>query len=108
MEKPKTLKIDDVEYVRKADIKPNTQERPTTKQIVVMNRGWVVIGDVEKVGEEFHIHNASTIRYWGTTKGLGELRTGATPKTKLDPIGSIQAHELTIVFRMNVEVDKWN
>jgi hypothetical protein len=48
MSKPETIKIDEVEYVR-AD---KVEVRPTKKHIVVLQRGWVVIGDVEKTETE--------------------------------------------------------
>ena len=69
MSKPSTIIIDEVEYVR-AD---SVSVKPTKKQIVVLQRGWVVIGDVEKTADEVKINNCSVIRVWGTENGLGEL-----------------------------------
>ena len=39
--------------------------------------------------EEVLLHNASTIRVWGTTRGLGELCAGPTATTQLDPIPEV-------------------
>lgn len=77
------------------------------KQIVVLQRGWVVVGDVNKVGDELVIEDASVIRIWGTTKGLGELVNGPTKSTVLDKAGTITVHQLAVVFALDVDVDKW-
>ena len=104
MAKPNTLKIDDIEYVR-AD---NVAFTPTTKQIVVLQRGWIVIGDVNKTDTEVHIRNCSVIRVWGTTNGLGEIaENGPTNKTELDPCPAVTVHPLGVVLYMNVNEDKW-
>lgn len=79
----------------------------TKKQIVVLQRGWVVVGDVTTADDHLTIENASVIRYWGTTAGLGELVNGPTPKTKLDKAGTITAHELAVVFALDVDAEKW-
>jgi len=105
MSKPNTLKIDDVEYVR-AD---QAQVVPTTKQIVVLQRGWIVVGDVQKANTEVHINNCAVIRIWGTSKGLGEIaQNGPTSKTKLDPCPPVTVHPLSVVLYMNVNEGKWN
>ncbi len=104
MAKPTTLKIDEVEYVR-AD---SVEVVPTTKQIVVLQRGWVVIGDVEKTKTEVKINNCSVIRIWGTSKGLGEIaENGKTSKTVLDPCPPITVHPLSAVLYMNVNESNW-
>ena len=61
------------------------------KEIVVATAGWVFIGDVEEVGETLHVTNASCIRRWGTTAGLGEIAlTGPTATTVLDYCGTVK------------------
>ena len=105
MTKPNTIKIDEVEYIRADAI----TFAPTKKQIVVLQRGWVVVGDVEKTETEVKINSCSVIRIWGTSKGLGEIAdNGPTSKTKLDPCPPITAHPLSVVFYMNVNEDKWD
>ena len=101
-----TISINDVLYVRADSI--TEPVKPTKKQIVVLQRGWVVIGDVEKSAEEIKISNASVVRVWGTTKGLGELaENGATSKTVLDKCPPVIAHPLSVVLFMNVNESKW-
>lgn len=76
-------------------------------QIVVLQRGWVVVGHVRRSFDELTIENASVIRYWGTTKGLGELVDGPTSKTKLDAAGTIHANVLGVVLTLDVKADAW-
>lgn len=84
-------------------------ENESKKQIVVLQRGWVVVGDVSQDGgpDYIKVENASVIRYWGTTKGLGELVDGPTPSTKLDKAGTVRAHVLAVVFTLDVDAEKW-
>ena len=104
MSKPNTLKIDDIEYIR-AD---SVEVVPTTKQIVVLQRGWIVVGDVQKTETEVRINNCSVIRIWGTSKGLGEIAmSGPTSETKLDPCPPVAVHPLSVVLFMNVDESKW-
>ena len=71
------------------------------KWIVVLQRGWVLVGDLEKDGSEFVLKNGSCVRRWGTSEGLGELaEKGKLTNTKLDPITETRFHELTVVKRL--------
>lgn len=82
-----------------------------TKKIVVLQRGWIVIGDVSENQETglTEIRNACTIRRWGTTKGIGQLVDGPTTNTILDKIpGLVEVHPLTIIQRISVNASKWN
>jgi hypothetical protein len=79
------------------------------KQIVVLQRGWVVVGDVSRPDPDLvMVENASVIRKWGTTKGLGELVNGPTAKTVLDPAGTVTAPLLGIVLTIDVDAEKWD
>ena len=61
------------------------------KEIVVLQAGFVLIGDVAQLdGRALHITNASVIRRWGTTAGLGQIAlTGPTKDTILDACGEV-------------------
>lgn len=101
------LSINGVDYVRADEV----SLAPSSKQIVVLQRGWVVVGDVSTNPEntdELIISNASVIRRWGTTDGLGELVDGPKEDTVLDKTGTIFAHALTVVFRFNVQPEAWS
>jgi hypothetical protein len=78
-------------------------------KIVVLQRGWVLVGKFREVSETEHeLIDASVIRFWGTTKGLGELVTGPTSSTKLDPCGRASFHPMTVVFKLDAEDDGWS
>ena len=78
-----------------ADAKASCTSRPAAtisgQHIVVLDRGFVYVGDVTIDGYFLRITNAKNIRYWGTKNGLGELRNGPRPETKLDEIGEVLA-----------------
>ena len=75
------------------------------KEIVVCYERWHLIGDVTETKQGVTIANASVIRYWGTTKGLGEIAcTGVTKKTVLDFCGEIRVPTASIVMRIKCEV----
>jgi len=77
-------------------------------KIVILQRGWVMVGRFEKNGSDCKLHNASVIRSWGTTKGLGELANGPTPSTKLDPCGGVvEFHELTVIATISCNPKYW-
>ena len=57
--------------------------------LFVLDRGFVVIGEAEvsdKLAFHWHMPRSRTVRVWGTSKGLAELRDGPTGKTVLDPV----------------------
>lgn len=78
-------------------------------KIVVLQRGWVVVGEYTHNATEATLENAAVIRTWGTTKGLGELALdGPTSSTKLDKAGTIRFERLTSVLVIDVAEDsKW-
>lgn len=61
------------------------------RYIVLGNRGNTVVGDLTIKGNTGYLSNASVIRRWGTTDGLGELALkGPTESTKLDSCGTFE------------------
>lgn len=105
MNHPESIKIDDVEYIRK-----NTSVEGDIK-IVVLDRGYVYVGYVtepETEGGMIIIKNAKNIRQWGTTKGLGELVNGPLANTKLDNVGTVRAPARALISLIDVEQTKWN
>lgn len=61
------------------------------QHIVVLDRGFVYVGNVRINGDFLHITDAKNVRHWGTKNGLGELRNGPLKETKLDEIGDVIA-----------------
>lgn len=81
----------------------------TDVRIAVLQRGWVMVGEYSKDGSRCFLRNASVIRYWGTTSGLGEIALGGpTDKTKLDWCGEVEFHELTAVALIRCAAEKWD
>ena len=76
-------------------------------RIVILQRGWVFVGVFSKKGTQCFLDSASTLRTWGTSKGLGELVNGPLTNTKLDPVPQVEFHEMTIVATLKVNASKW-
>ena len=104
MSRPETMMIDDVKYIR-ADAMPDT--KGDTK-IVVLDRGFVYVGKVSYDGDFVVIQNAHNLRYWGTTKGLGELVNGPLSGTKLDKFGTVRAPLRALISIIDVVGAKWS
>ncbi len=79
------------------------------KRIVILQRGWVYVGDYFQKGHECRLENASCIRRWGTSQGLGELALkGPLSETKLEPCPlPVEFHKLTEVASLGVIEEKW-
>jgi hypothetical protein len=78
-------------------------------KIVVLQRGWVVIGRFSQEGQDCKLTDAAVIRVWGTTKGITELVEGPASKTVLDKTSKpITFHELTVVMMLDVEEKAWS
>jgi len=99
--------INGVEYVRKDSV--SKQEIAGDLKIVILQRGWVMIGHLERIGSDCKLHNASNIRYWGTERGLGQLANeGPTKDTKLDPCyGVVEFDYLTVVASIACKEAVW-
>jgi len=79
------------------------------KQIIIAQRGWVFVGDVSITADQLVIKNASNIRRWGTTRGLGEIAAnGPTKSTVLDAVGTVRIHALAVVASIDCDKEKWN
>ena len=76
--------------------------------IVVVDRGFVYVGDVRCGPEWCIITNARNIRCWGTTRGLGQLALeGPTKETKLDPIRTVRVPMRAVISVIDSEAAKW-
>lgn len=103
----KTISINGVDYVEKSATQE--QEFKGDIKIVVLQRSWVMVGKLERNGSDCKLHNASVIRNWGTTKGLGEIAIGGpTLSTKLDKCGGeVEFDYLTVVCAISCNGEKW-
>lgn len=101
------MEINGETYVKESQIK-DKKFKSSKVQIVVLNRGWIIIGRVIEEKNKTFIVNASVIRNWGTTKGLGELAyNGSLNDTILDKCPDIEVDTLNIVLIMNCNEDNW-
>lgn len=81
----------------------------TDVRIVILQRGWVLVGRFQQDGQNCSLENCFIIRRWGTTKGLGELaKNGPLKETILDPCPRADFHELTVVFTLRCTEGKWS
>ena len=95
-------------YIKESDIVVNKDYAASPIQIVVLNRGWIVIGNVKESASKTIIQNAAVIRKWGTTEGLGQLAMqGKQSKTILDACPDITVDTANVVLIMNCEQSKW-
>lgn len=69
----------------------STLPRNLGQTIIVLDRGFVYVGDTIIKGDFVYVSNCKNIRYWGTKNGLGGLRDGPKAETKLDAVGEIIA-----------------
>ena len=68
------------------------------KQIVVIDNGFVHVGDVSLDGAFVRIDNCKNLRVWGTQCGLGQLRNGPLKDTKSDDCGVVLVPPGRVVF----------
>lgn len=107
------MKVGDLKALMKvlsgnAGASGNIPDPEGAKRIVILQRGWIVVGDVSLRGDELLIENSSVIRNWGTTKGLGEIaKNGPTDKTVLDPSGTVRCHAMAVVAQIECNGAKW-
>lgn len=100
-----TISVNGIEYVKKDSV---NQTITGNIKIVVLQRGWVMVGYFERTGNDCKLSKASIIRSWGTTKGLGEIATGPTKDTKLDKCnGLVEFDYLTVVAMVSCEEKSW-
>ena len=91
---------------RKRNNDMTTETAPMT-EIVILQRGWVYIGLWSQDGDDCRLDSAMNIRRWGTSEGLGELRTGPTATTQLDKCGVVKFHTQSVVARIEVDATVW-
>lgn len=77
--------------------------------IVVIDAGWVLVGETVSGDRIVTITNAHVVRVWGTDKGLGQIAMdGPTSKTVTDKIGVAFVERSHIQFMIACEDSKWS
>lgn len=104
MSKTKEIVVDGIKYYSTMP-----KEHDGDIKIVILQRGWCMVGRFERDGSECKLHNASVIRIWGTTKGLGEIAEGGpTGDTVLDKCnGLVEFDYLTVIASVSCNEDNW-
>ena len=107
MTTPTTISIDGTDYVR-ADSVPNMPPHDSEVRIVVLQRGWVLVGRYAEDGDRVLLSDAAVIERWGTTEGLGQLVNGPIAgSTRLRKAGSVEAHRLGVVLTIAANAGAW-
>lgn len=107
---PETIRINEIEYVRK-DSFPAVSEDGVVNhgiQIVVLDRGFVYVGRVKTDKDWCYIQDALNVRLWGTSKGLAELTNGPLQNTKLDKAGNVKANIRSLIHLIQCKESAWN
>lgn len=99
--------INGASYIREDAVRRGP-DHDSEVRIVVLQRGWVVVGRYREDGDRVLLSDAHVIERWGTTQGLGELVNGPTSKTQLRWAGSIEAHRLGVVLSIAADGAKWS
>lgn len=76
-------------------------------QILVLQRGFVVVGYVSHEGHFTIVESSMFIRRWGTKRGLGEIANGPTANTVLDMGGRQTIHPLQIILSIDCSESGW-
>jgi len=77
-------------------------------EIVILDKGWVFVGNVSIADDWLTIENAKNVRRWGTTNGIGQLAIdGPQSRTILDDAGTVKFPMLSLIARIKCEESKW-
>lgn len=75
--------------------------------IVVLQFGWVFVGELYTVDGAIELRNGKNIRRWGTDKGIMQLKNGPLENTKLDPHADISINPQALIMWILTEKAKW-
>ena len=78
-------------------------------RIVILQRGWVVVGNYVQTGQYVTLSKAAVVRKWGTTKGLPELAAkGPLSDPVLEKGPDIRFHALTEIASIACNEAAWS
>jgi hypothetical protein len=78
-------------------------------RIVVLDKSFVSVGKYSQGPDWCSLDDAYVIRYWGTTKGLGEIaENGPTSKTVLDKTPKQHFPVKSIIKTIDCNADNWS
>lgn len=82
-------------------------------RIVVLQRGWIVVGNYSEKGDRGYLDRAYVIRKWGTENGLGQLVGGPVKEGRYAPTvldkcrGRVEFLLVTTIMTLKCEANKW-
>jgi len=106
----KTLEVSNETYEKiKDQLEESTKENVSDIKIVILQRGWIMVGIFTRDGNDCILRNAYNVRKWGTTQGLGELaENGKLSDTVLDKMyGVVQFDYLTVISTIDCKEKVW-
>ena len=88
---------------------PETNTEEHGKSIIVLERGFVFVGDASSDDKWIRIAGARSIIRWGTKSHLAELANGGPqPNTKLGDPSDVKAPLGSLIAILPVDAAKWN
>ena len=104
MTKVKKIVVDGITYYSS---EPTQNDSPI--KIVILQRGWCMVGRFERKDNDCKLFDAAVIRKWGTTNGLGQIaKDGPTSETVLDSCnGVVEFDYLTVIAAISCNEIKW-
>ena len=76
--------------------------------VVVLDRGFVYVGDASRKGDFLELREGRNIRRWGTTQGLHQLVTsGPTKETLLDVPATVLVPMKAVISIHPSDSTKW-
>ena len=76
--------------------------------VVVLDRGFVYVGDCHRDGDLLAMPAGRNIRYWGTDKGLHQLVTGGPTKdSKIDAAAAVRIPWRAVISLHETESTLW-
>lgn len=101
MNKVSTIKIDDIEYVRKG-----TEAKPGKRAVVVVDRGWIFAGDVSEENGRVKLSRAVWLFRWESVGFAAIVANPSAGKADIRPIADVDIPAAAEVFRIPVG-DSW-
>jgi hypothetical protein len=91
--------------------KAKNDEKPAGNLVIaILDRGWVFVARTrtDESATSLVLENAACVRYWGTTKGIGQLALeGPLRETKLDEAGTVTVPRTALIALIDADEDKW-
>jgi len=104
---PKTIRIDEVDYVRASDVPKPEPGGDRNRCVVVVDRGWIWAGDLEEEDGRIRLHRAVWVFNWRTVGFDGVLADPKSDNVTIRPVPNVVDIPVDAeVFRVPVD-DEW-